>query len=390
MKRNIRRVVVLLVLFSLGDLTTTSAQEWFKGALHIHSLWSDGNNFPEVIAEYYKERGYNFLTVTEHNAMQIGTGWASIKPGSSTKRNMFDHYLQRFGEDWVEYTRFPNDSIRVRLKALAEYRSHVEQPGKFLLVNGEEITSPFEKTVPVHVNAFNTTNVISKKTGKSRSEVMENAVNAVLEQGTLTGKTVFSFINHPNFYWALNAADIMNVNDVHFLEIFNAGSTGNYGDDEHENVEDMWDQINVRRVLDGRPLLYGVATDDMHGLNQADRAWVMVSATSLHADRLAEAMLLGDFYASTGVYLETVEANRKRLAIKVKKEENVNYKIVFLGVRRGEDRTTVFSEVEGEEASYILCDDDLFVRAKIISSRLHKNPFQKGDTEVAWTQPICH
>ena len=29
---------------------------WFKGNLHTHSLWSDGDDYPEMIADWYKRR----------------------------------------------------------------------------------------------------------------------------------------------------------------------------------------------------------------------------------------------------------------------------------------------------------------------------------------------
>ena len=28
---------------------------WWKGNIHTHSLWSDGNDFPEMIADWYKQ-----------------------------------------------------------------------------------------------------------------------------------------------------------------------------------------------------------------------------------------------------------------------------------------------------------------------------------------------
>ncbi|MCA9270952.1 MAG: hypothetical protein KDA41_20870, partial [Planctomycetales bacterium] len=34
---------------------------WFKGNIHTHSLWSDGDDFPEMIAEWYRTHDYNFL-----------------------------------------------------------------------------------------------------------------------------------------------------------------------------------------------------------------------------------------------------------------------------------------------------------------------------------------
>jgi hypothetical protein len=35
-----------------------------------------------------------------------------------------------------------------------------------------------------------------------------------------------------------------------------------------------------------------------------------------------------------------------------------------------------------------LTGKELYVRAKIISTKAHPNPYQKGDVEVAWTQPL--
>ncbi len=30
---------------------------WYKGNLHMHSYWSDGRGFPEMIARWFKEHG---------------------------------------------------------------------------------------------------------------------------------------------------------------------------------------------------------------------------------------------------------------------------------------------------------------------------------------------
>jgi hypothetical protein len=35
-----------------------------------------------------------------------------------------------------------------------------------------------------------------------------------------------------------------------------------------------------------------------------------------------------------------------------------------------------------------LTGKELYVRAKVISSRPHPNPYQKGDMEAAWVQPV--
>ena len=42
---------------------------WCKGQLHTHTYWSDGIGFPEEMASLYKESGYDFVFVTDHNVL---------------------------------------------------------------------------------------------------------------------------------------------------------------------------------------------------------------------------------------------------------------------------------------------------------------------------------
>ena len=49
--------------------------QWFKGNLHTHTLWSDGNDFPEMAAKWYVDHGYNFLALTDHNILSEGEKW---------------------------------------------------------------------------------------------------------------------------------------------------------------------------------------------------------------------------------------------------------------------------------------------------------------------------
>ena len=48
----------------------------------------------------------------------------------------------------------------------------------------------------------------------------------------------------------------------------------------------------------------------------------------------------------------------------------------------------VVAEVDGAEPRYKFAGTELYVRAKVTSSKAHPNPYQKGDVEVAWTQPV--
>ena len=48
----------------------------------------------------------------------------------------------------------------------------------------------------------------------------------------------------------------------------------------------------------------------------------------------------------------------------------------------------VRAEVAGPVAEYRLSGDEMYVRAKVISSKLKENPYREGEVETAWTQPF--
>jgi hypothetical protein len=139
----------------------------------------------------------------------------------------------------------------------------------------------------------------------------------------------------------------------------------------------------------------------------------MVRAPRLTPDSISAAMKRGDFYNSTGVTLKSLERAGKTLAVEIAAEPDVTYTVEFIGTRRsaslvgtdnagaetnmpqgraslryGSSIGEVLSRVEGTKASYTLKGDELYVRARIISSKPHPNPYAAGDREMAWTQPL--
>ncbi len=106
--------------------------QWFKGNLHTHTLWSDGNDFPDMVAEWYRTRGYNFLALSDHNVLSEGVRWVKVARNKGGKPAL-EKYLARFGPDWVETRGEPGSpSHEVRLKPLNEFRALVEERGKFI------------------------------------------------------------------------------------------------------------------------------------------------------------------------------------------------------------------------------------------------------------------
>ncbi len=62
-----------------ADEPVAHASQWFKGNLHTHSLWSDGNDFPEMICDWYQRAGYQFLALSDHNILSEGVKWMDVE-----------------------------------------------------------------------------------------------------------------------------------------------------------------------------------------------------------------------------------------------------------------------------------------------------------------------
>lgn len=414
---------VLFSLVVLGLLHTASAEEpkkWFKGNTHTHSLWSDGNDFPEMITDWYKQHGYDFLAISDHNVLQAKEVWMTTpaveKRRKALGKTTMEKYRARFGSEWVT-TREKDGVSEVRLKKLEEYRPLFEEPGRFLIVQAEEISAGMGKA-PIHMNAVNLREEITPiKDLGSYQEVIRANLKLVNEQSARLGVPMFTHINHPNFRWALTAEDLAAVLEENFWEIYNGHPSINWhGDDTRAGHEKLWDIANTLRIAQFKaPPLYGVGTDDSHHYHGEEsspgRGWVMVHASKLDPNELVTAMKAGDFYASSGVLLEDISFTAGTLRIRIRPEPGVTYTTTIRGTQQGYDATVreipstqddphptrlqyseevgkTLATLEGTEIIWKPQGNELYFRASITSSKPHPNPSFPGQTEMAWTQPM--
>jgi predicted metal-dependent phosphoesterase TrpH len=387
---------------------------YWKGNLHTHSYWSDGDDFPEMIADWYKRHGYHFLTLSDHNVLSEGERWLNV---TEAREESLEKYRARFGDAWVEQRKKSADT-QVRLKPLAELRSVLEEPGRFLLIPGEEISHRYGLR-PVHMNAINLRDVVRPVNGPNVAETVTANLRLVAEHRKKTGWKTLVSLNHPNFGWGIRAEDML-AEELRFFEVFNGHpSVRNYGDKTHAGTERIWDIILATRLGKLRlPIVYALATDDAHsyhkmaiGKANPGRAWVMVRAPFLSAEAIVRAMEAGDFYASSGVTLSDVRRKGGQLSIAIQAEPGVRYRTQFIATMRdaplhsepvldadGNELAVtrryspevgkVIAETDVLQASYTFTGKELYVRARVVSTKPHPNPYQKDDTECAWTQPM--
>ena len=408
-------LAIFALLIGLGFLSIAQAK-WYKGNTHAHSFWSDGDTFPEMEAKWYKDHGYNFAALSDHNVSMMGTRYKPydiiVKKVPDLKEYLAEH-AKAFGPNAITYVEKDGKKM-VLLKTFDEVKKMTEKPGVFLPIQADEVSykSGDKQT---HVTVVNLRENIGKLGGKTATEAFTRIAKAAKNAAKKHGTNTFWQLNHPSWpRYDIEPELLASLTDYNLFELANCISSGNVlGDKDHWSCEKLWDVANTIRLdkMKAHPL-FGVASDDAHNYHAGDpkrarpgRGFIMVQADKLEADAIAGAVKKGDFYASTGVILKELkyDPKTKTLKVEVNPKKNTKYTIEFIGTRRGVSPKRsegtprysdavgeVFKKVEGTSGSYTLKGDELYVRAAIRSDRKMQRPPAKNNpkTEQAWTQPV--
>ena len=112
---------------------------WYKGNTHTHTLWSVGNDFPETAADWYKKNGYHFLVLSDHNVLQRGERWKDVTKHERENQVVSKH-LKRWGEGKLALRKEGSKTL-AKLMTLEEIRRDFEEEGKFIMIEGFELTT---------------------------------------------------------------------------------------------------------------------------------------------------------------------------------------------------------------------------------------------------------
>lgn len=279
---------------------------WFKGNLHTHTTNSDGDSPPHEVVTWYRDAGYDFLALTDHDLLTL-----------------------------------PGD--------------HLAGAGPMLLVHGEEITAG-----DIHVNGLGIRHTLAPRVAPGAAETLQLNVDAVRGAGGIAS------VNHPNFRWQLLPEDLAALRGCSLFEIHNAGpETNNGGRPGHPSSEQIWDIL----LSQGRRM-FGIAVDDAHffrvwgrAYSNPGRGWVQVRAERADESSLLAALEAGAFYASTGVTLADVSSSGRELAIDIAPQWDLAYRTTFVGAGGG-----IMDMVDGLAPRYRLSPDDAYVRAVVEDS----------------------
>lgn len=415
---------------------------WYRGNIHCHSQWSDGIDLPEVVVNAYKEKGYDFFCLSDHNILHQDdlrfTGfamnytpsdlkpfegessfWKRVAPSYAWPNLTMEHVNKAkeiFGEDSV-VLKDTKDGLYVRMKPEKELKAQFEEDGRFILIPGFEMTAQ-----NVHVNLINVDKDFFME-GPVIEDLLLKVFDYASEYYADQADPYLFTVNHPLWqHYNIQPGTLVKRPGIQFVELTNNDTSWPYIP-EAWTPEQFWDIVNAFRAKNGEPALLTTGTDDSHGVFRTDylayHGWTRVFSDSLDTNSILNAMRKGRSYVSTGLEFAEVSFDGKTLGVKLDPQVEGQYRIEFIGTKKDFDETVKIVEVGGEpnnrpsrsvecwskeigkvleaadglEASYTLKQDDLYVRAKAYRVGAGCSDHGTGSkstlisADAAWTQP---
>lgn len=219
---------------------------FFRGNLHTHSTRSDGRLEPAAVVAAYRERGYDFLALT-------------------------DHFLPHFDFPITDTRPFRTDDFTTILGA--ELHGPILKNGQRWHIVAAGLPLDFAHA--------------------GQDESGPSLAARAAAAGAFVG------LAHPAWY-GVTAEDAATVQAAHAIEVFNSG---------HAMDSDRGDGWYLCDLLLGQGRrLNAYAADDAHFGERPDSfgGWVQVRAESLDPDALLTALRAGHYYSSQGPELVDV------------------------------------------------------------------------------------
>jgi len=223
---------------------------WLKGNLHSHTTNSDGEVSAQELTDWYRQHGYDFLAITDHDVITdvstLDSGGMLLIPGLE------------FGYDPVESPGWVLDMLGIQVAQLPDF---LDPAGTGRVHYGDRTVSP------------------------------QRIIDWINAAGGL------AVMCHP--YFMINMTEpYLTYRDYIGMEAYNYVCQDQRGRGHHEVY---WDAMLYR----GKKL-WGFAADDSH---RADfgHAWIEVKAKERSIPALIQSIRQGHFYATTGIKIYDIQ-----------------------------------------------------------------------------------
>lgn len=312
---------------------------WYKGNIHCHTTDSDGMLTPDEVVRLYKDAGYHFLAISDHN--------------------IFSDYRSRFDcEDFIILPAMEASAVLYRdenKKALLKVH-HIHG-----ILGNKQMQKEAEKGLFTHLQRYPEWEYFGNWDG---AEVAQKLQDELVARGCLT------IYNHP--VWSrVREDEFIHTKGLTALEIYNYGTV-------NESATG-YDALRWDVMLQNGSRIYATASDDNHNREVEDSlgGYIVVNAEELSHEAMIQAILTGNYYSSSGPAIHDWGIKDGVAYVKCSPVSRVN----FMAGNHVNAGLSVLSETGEDELTYAefpLRGDEAYVRVECVD--------QYGKT--AWSNPI--
>ncbi len=299
----------------------------FKGNIHTHSTRSDGAYSPKQVIEAYRERGYDFICLSDHEIYY--------------RSNQFDSdtFLALDGYEMACETGESGCNASFHIHGLLDESLIASQPFAH--------------------------NEIHEKPHYHSLDTVQNMMDEMASRGNLI------IFNHPN--WSRNTyEELLQLKGYCAVEIYNHQSQM---EEACGYSVSYWDYL-----LQHGKKVWGIAADDAHGGNYLNAyseffgGFIFVQAENLRQQNIIDAIKQGKFYSSNGPRIDDIRIEDGNLKVRCSPVKRIQF-VVY--PKRGKtvyhpDGTLI------QEGNYPIKGTEKYIRIECID--------EWGG--IAWSNPI--
>ena len=332
-------------------------KKWYKGNLHSHTVQSDGHLTPVEAVQLYKNQGYDFLCFSEHDhytdlrkefdsenfiilpGLEASVCLIGISEEDKQKWNL--PYLdgECFSTTWPELRDIIQKGLSVPM--IKTHHIHGILGNKEMQKRACENVFDQEEYTPirVYVNQWN------------GLEAAQQLSDYLQERGC------FTTYNHP--IWSrVDTEEVRGIRGVWAIECYNYNTVNECGEGENTS---FWDDL-----LRHQTNINAFASDDNHNnglFPDSCGGYVMVRADELSHEAIVNSLLAGDYYSSSGAYINEILVDKETIMLKGMNAKKVD---IIVGGPVGSSQTMLAKEGRPiENISYDLPKEGFYVRIEI-------------------------
>lgn len=311
-------------------------KNFYKGNMHCHSNLSDGYYSPEELKALYKEMGYSFLAITDHEFLNI-----------NSQLDDEDFITLTSGEFAIK--EFPEQSTLKNFNMkVCHLNFYAKKPDNDYIFCYNSVFDHY--STPELKASFN------RPEGEYERVYGHEGIRKLIREANERG--FFVSYNHPR--WSLeNYADYCGYDGIWAVEIYNTAC----------NVDGLYDyDINVfdDMLRDGKRV-FATCGDDNHNKSEetrhlhSGRSFVMVNTDSLSYENIVEGLLSGNFYSSQGPVINELYVEDGKVYVSTSDAKQISY-----STKGRRTKAVVAEEGSVNEAVFEIKDTDEYFRIDVI------------------------